>query len=190
MWKAVWNWQPLAFLRTGGLQRETIPGPAAHKCSWILAALPEVHTSAIAYPWGDILFAQMQWIRSVVFHSPSDLEEIQLDASRLDKLEEAHPFEEAQEGREIKGPPACSGVYACWTHEHVTDEQRRQRTIWGYIMVLSSMHNTVDIEKTTENTEMTETWLTWVEHLPSGLLWDLFNCWEQLISSSEGVVDN
>lgn len=76
------------------------------------------------------------------------MEEVQLDASRLYKLEDAHPFEEAQ-GREIKGPPACSGVYAGWTHEHVTDEQRRQRSIWGYITVLSSRHRTVDIENTT-----------------------------------------
>ncbi|TNN57423.1 hypothetical protein EYF80_032392 [Liparis tanakae] len=37
-----------------------------------------------------------------------DLEEIQLDASRLDKLEEAQTFQEAQEGREIKGLSACS----------------------------------------------------------------------------------
>lgn len=44
-------------------------------------------------------------------------------------------------------------VYAGWTHEHVTDEERRQRTIWGYIMVLSSRHNAVDIENTTENTQ-------------------------------------
>ncbi|CAB1430614.1 unnamed protein product [Pleuronectes platessa] len=43
--------------------------------------------------------------------------------------------EEALEGREIKEPPAAGpGVCAGWTYEHVTDEQRRQRTIWGYIM--------------------------------------------------------
>ena len=92
-----------------------------------------------------------------MFHSPSALKDIQLDVSRPDKLEDARPLEEAQEGREIKGPPACSGVYAGCTHEHVTDEQRRQRTIWGYIMVLSSRHNTVDIENTTEDTEVSET---------------------------------
>lgn len=82
----------------------------------------------------------------MAFHSPLDLEEIQLDASRLDRLDEAQTFEEAQEGREIKGPSACSGVYAGWTHEHVTDEQRRQRSIWAYIMEPSSRHNTVDIQ--------------------------------------------
>lgn len=64
------------------------------------------------------------------FILPSDLDEIQLDASGLDKLEDIHLFEEAENVREIKGPPVCSGVFAGWTHEHVTDEQRRQRTIW------------------------------------------------------------
>lgn len=89
------------------------------------------------------------------------MEEIQLDASRLDKLEEAQTFEEAQDGKEIKGPSARSAVYAGWTHEHVTDEQRRQRTIWGYIMVQSSRHNTVDIDNTMEKTEMSETGHLW-----------------------------
>lgn len=84
-----------------------------------------------------------------------------MDASTLDRFEDGHPFVEAQEGREIKGLAACSGVYAGWTHEHVTDEQRRQRTIWGYIMVLSSRRNTLDIH-TTENTEMVLTCLIMV----------------------------
>eukprot|EP00064_Thunnus_orientalis_P009941 superscaffoldBa00001296_g9967 len=87
----------------------------------------------------------MQRIRSVAFHYSSDLEEIWLDASRLDKFEEVHSFEE--DGREIKGPPACSGVYTGWTHEHVTDEQRRQRTIWGYIMLCVYMYDTYYVQR-------------------------------------------
>lgn len=78
-------------------------------------------------------------------HSLSDLGEIQLHASRLDKPEEAQTFQEAQEGG-IKGMSACPGVHADRTHEHVTDEQRRQRTMWGYINEPSSMHNTAEKE--------------------------------------------
>ena len=95
-------------------------------------------------------------------------------------------------GERSKGLPACSGVYAGWTHEHVTDEQRRQRSIWGYIMILSSRYNTADIQNPAENTEMTETWPVCLKHLHSGFLRELFNCEsEQLASSSsEGVADN
>lgn len=78
-------------------------------------------------------------------------------------------------GERSKGLPAGSGVCAGWTHEHVTDEQRRQRTIWGYIMVLSSRYNTADIQNPAENTEMTETWPVCLNYLPIDLLWEFFD---------------
>lgn len=60
------------------------------------------------------------------FTLPSELKEIHMEALRLGK----HLlFNRGQEGSEIKG------FYAGWIREHVTDEQRRQRAIWGYIMV-------------------------------------------------------
>lgn len=53
-------------------------------------------------------------------------------------------MKEAQKGREIKGWPA--GVHLCARRcEHVTDEQRRLRTIWGCITILSSRHNIMDV---------------------------------------------
>lgn len=121
----------------------------------------QANTSAVAYSWDDVLFEKMQWISSVVFYSPSDQEDIQLDVFGLDRFGEDQPFEEAQEGRHIKGLPACSDGYAARPHEHVTDEQRRHGTIWSYITVLSSRNNNVDIQKTTENTEMTLHLFVW-----------------------------
>lgn len=40
-----------------------------------------------------------------------------------------------------------SDVYAGWMHKNVTDEQRRQKSIWSYIMALTSVHNTVDNDR-------------------------------------------
>lgn len=36
-----------------------------------------------------------------------------------------------------------SDVYAGWMHKNLTDEQRRQKSIWSYIMALASAHATV-----------------------------------------------
>lgn len=75
-----------------------------------------------------------------------DLKEIHMDTCRIGKFKDIPfcYFIEAKGGVRSKGR---SGVYAGWTHEHDTDEQRRQRTIWGYIMVPSSRHNTVDNDR-------------------------------------------
>lgn len=60
------------------------------------------------------------------FTLPSELKEIHMEAPRLGK----HLlFNRGQEGSQIKG------FYAGWMREHVTDEQRHQRTVWGYITV-------------------------------------------------------
>lgn len=80
------------------------------------------------------------------FTLPPDLKEIHMDTCRIGKVKDIPfcYFIEAKGGMRSKG---CSGVYAGWTHEHDTDEQRRQRTIWGYIMVPSSRHNAVDSDR-------------------------------------------
>lgn len=49
MWKAVWRWQPLAFLGTGGLQRETILGTELRKDGWACNCTWEAHTYPIVY---------------------------------------------------------------------------------------------------------------------------------------------
>lgn len=60
------------------------------------------------------------------FTLPSELKQIHMEAPRLRK----HLLvNRGQEGSEIKG------FYAGWMREHVTDEQRHQRTDWGYITV-------------------------------------------------------
>lgn len=75
-----------------------------------------------------------------------DLKEIHMDTCRIGKFKDIPfcYFIEAKGGARSKGR---SGTYAGWTHEHDTDEQRRQRTIWGYIMVPNSRHNTVDNDR-------------------------------------------
>lgn len=70
MWKAVWSWQPLAFLRTGGAYRGRqnldLQCTRMGGCSSTWGG----HTSATVCPCGDVLFAQRRWIWSIVFHSP------------------------------------------------------------------------------------------------------------------------
>lgn len=58
------------------------------------------------------------------FTLPPEGKEIHMEAPGLGML-----FNTGQEGSEIKG------FYAGWMREHVTDEQRHQRVIWGYITV-------------------------------------------------------
>lgn len=45
------------------------------------------------------------------------------------------------EGIQIKSLPVNPDVHSGWMHENDTDEQRRQNSIWSYIMTLTSVHN-------------------------------------------------
>lgn len=45
---------------------------------------------------------------------------------------------------EIKIPSVNPDVHSGWIHENDTDEQRRQNSIWSYIMTLTSVHNSAD----------------------------------------------
>lgn len=65
---------------------------------------------------------------------------------KLDRLNGFHHFEVGggAEFIQIKSLPVIPDVYAGWMHKNATDEQRRQKSIWSYIMALTSAHNTVD----------------------------------------------
>lgn len=130
-------------LEAGGLRRETIPGPEPHGDGCCCSTWEHKPTPYLIPEWHVLCYSK--WYQKCLI-VPLDLREIQLDASMMDKLEDIHLCEGPEDGREIKGSAVCSGLYAGWTHEHVTDEPRRQWTIWGYIMVLTSRHNAVDNE--------------------------------------------
>lgn len=48
------------------------------------------------------------------------------------------------EGIQIKSPSVTPDVHSGWMHENDTDEQRRQNSIWRFIMTLTSVHNSAD----------------------------------------------
>lgn len=84
----------------------------------------QVSTSAVAYSRGDTLFEKQKGSKLVCRLIPHQTRRTSIYriVSRLDRFGEDQHFEEAQDGRQIKAPPACSGGYAARTHEHVTDE--------------------------------------------------------------------